>query len=31
VRTIREVSTRLPLAQAIVVGGVPNTYVRIGP
>jgi sporulation protein YunB len=31
VHSAREVHTRLPLAQAIIVGGVPNTYVRIGP
>jgi len=30
VRSTKEVHTRLPVAQAIIVGGVPNTYVRIG-
>ncbi len=30
VRSTREVSTRLALAQAIIVGDVPGTYVRIG-
>ncbi|MDP2873471.1 MAG: sporulation protein YunB [Bacillota bacterium] len=30
VRSTQEVHTRLPIAQAIIVGAVPNTYVRIG-
>jgi len=30
VHSTKEVHTRLPLAQAIIVGDVPNTYVRIG-
>lgn len=31
VRSGKEVVTRLPLTQAIIVGNVPQTYVRIGP
>lgn len=30
VRSTKEVHTRLPVAQAIIVGGVPGTYVKIG-
>lgn len=31
VRSGKEIVTRLPLTQAIIVGNVPQTYVRIGP